>query len=47
MNIDVNPINFVKNLSYMGVGMLIIFIIIGIIILATVLINKLFSNKGN
>lgn len=47
MNIDFNPINFVKNLSYMGTGMLIIFIIIGIIILSTILINKLFSNKGN
>ena len=35
------PLNFVKNLSTMGIGMLGIFIVIGIIIGATVLINKL------
>jgi len=39
------PVNFVKNLEYMGIGMLTIFIIIGVIILATVLINKVFSRK--
>lgn len=39
------PMNFVKNLSYMGIGMLMIFIIIGIIILITVLVNKGFSSK--
>ena len=38
------PMNFLKNLEYMGVGMLVIFVIIGIIILATKLINYLFSN---
>lgn len=37
------PVNFVSNLKYMGIGMLTIFIIIGVIILATVLINKTFS----
>ena len=40
-----NPMNFVSNLKYMGVGMLTIFIIIGVIILATSLINKVFSTK--
>lgn len=39
------PMNFVTNLQYMGVGMLTIFIIIGVIILATMLINKAFSHK--
>ena len=41
------PLNFVKNLQYMGIGMLVIFLIIGIIILATVLINYLFSNSAD
>jgi len=36
--------NFVDNLYYMGVGMLGIFVVIGIIIVATTLINK-FANK--
>ena len=39
------PVNFVKNLSYMGIGMLVIFVIIGAIILTTMLVNKLFSKK--
>ncbi len=39
------PINFISNLSYMGIGMLVIFIIIGVIIGITVLTNKLFSKK--
>lgn len=39
------PMNFVNNLHYMGTGMLGIFIVIGIIIVATVLINKLASRK--
>ena len=37
------PMNFVKNLEYMGVGMLVIFVVIGIIIFATKLVNYLFS----
>lgn len=40
------PQNFVANLGYMGAGMLGIFIVIGIIILATVLLNKLFREKA-
>ena len=45
MDFFVEPMNFVKNLYYMGVGMLGIFIVIGIIILATVIMNKLTSRK--
>ncbi len=38
--LEFNPMNFISNLQYMGIGMLTIFIIIGVIILATALINK-------
>ena len=38
-----NPMAFVDNLQHMGVGMLVIFVVIGIIILATKLVNYLFS----
>ena len=44
-NLDFNPMAFVENLQYMGIGMLVIFVIIGVIILATTLINKIFSKK--
>ncbi len=37
------PINMLKNLKYMGIGMLVIFVIIGVIILATTIVNYLFS----
>ena len=37
------PANFVTNLQYMGIGMLVIFAIIGLIALTTMLINKIFS----
>lgn len=43
MNLMFNPMAFVENLKYMGVGMLVIFVIIGIIILSTKLVNYLFS----
>ena len=43
VNIVWNPMAFVNNLKYMGVGMLVIFVVIGIIILATKLVNYLFS----
>ena len=42
-----NPIEFVNNLKYMGVGMLGVFMIVGIIITATFLIGKLTSGKNN
>lgn len=43
MNFEVN--NFVKNLQYMGNGMLAIFVVIGVIILITAILNKLTKNK--
>ena len=43
MNIDFN--NFVENLPYMGKGMLGILIVMGAIILVTVALNKIFSEK--
>ena len=42
-NINFNIDNFVGNLKYMGIGMLVIFIVIGIIVGAVGLINYLFS----
>lgn len=36
---EFNPMNFVNNLTYMGVGMLGVFMIVGIIMGATYLIN--------
>lgn len=45
MDLSFIPMNFVSSLKYMGIGMLIIFIIIGLIIGATLLINKVFSRK--
>ena len=41
-----NPMNFISNLSYMAVGMVSIFIVIGVIILMTMLINKVFKEKS-
>ena len=38
-----NPMAFLENLQYMGVGMLVIFVVIGLIIGTTMLINWLFS----
>ena len=37
--------NFFDNLSYMGIGMLGIFLVIGAIILITMLLNYLTRNK--
>ncbi|MBQ8207502.1 MAG: hypothetical protein IJZ89_02070 [Clostridia bacterium] len=37
------PMNFVENLEYMGIGMLGIFIVIGVIMGVTVILNKIFS----
>ena len=39
------PANFIENLPCMGIGMLVIFVIIGVIILATTLVGYLFSNQ--
>ena len=45
VNLEFNPMAFVENLRHMGVGMLVIFVVIGLIILTTLLINWLFSDK--
>ncbi len=45
MNIDI--MNFVYNLKYMGLGMLGIIIVIGVIILITMFLNKVTEKKGN
>ena len=39
-----NPAGFLANLRYMGLGMLVIFLIMGTLVLSTVLINFLFSD---
>ena len=39
------PYQFVENLKYMGIGMLGVFMIIGIIVMATYAIGKLTSPK--
>jgi len=39
-----NPMNFIYNLKYMGLGMLGIFVVIGIIIVTTILLNKVTKN---
>ena len=43
MQIQFNPMGFVEQLPKMGIGMLVIFVVIGLIILTTMLINWLFS----
>ncbi len=45
MNFNFEPLNFVRNLKYMGTGMLSIFIVIGVIALVTVILNKMFKEK--
>ncbi|MBO5105597.1 MAG: hypothetical protein J6C29_01720 [Clostridia bacterium] len=45
INLAFNPMNFVNNLGYMGVGMLIIIAVIGVIIGATTLLNKFTGGK--
>ena len=40
-----NPLAFVENLYYMGVGMASIMIVMGVLILITTALNKLFSKK--
>ena len=43
LGLEFDPMAFVENLEYMGIGTVVIFAIIGIIICATMLINFLFS----
>lgn len=40
-----NPMAFVANLYYMGVGMASILIVMGVLIIITTLLNKYFSKK--
>ena len=42
---NVNPMAFVNNLRYMGLGMLGIFIVMGVIILSVVVLNKATAPK--
>ena len=44
-NMTFNPMAFIENLQYMGKGMLGIFIVIGIIILAVYLLAKIGKNN--
>ena len=40
-----NLMNFITNLRYLAVGMISIFIVIGVIILVTIMLNKIFTKK--
>ena len=40
-----NPMAFVDNLSYLVVGMISIFAVIGVIVIVTVILNTVFSKK--
>lgn len=42
---DFNAMNFITNLKYMGIGMLGIFIVMGVIIASVYGLNKLFGGK--
>ncbi|MBO7217746.1 MAG: hypothetical protein J6V50_03500 [Clostridia bacterium] len=41
--LNFNPDRALQMLGHMGIGMLVIFVIIGVIILSTVIIQKVFS----
>lgn len=41
------PMNFISNLSYMAEGMISIFVVIGIIVILTNLINLMGKKKNN
>lgn len=42
---DFAPMNFIANLKYMLSGMLAIFAVIGVIVIITLVLNKVFSNN--
>lgn len=42
---NANPMRFVENLPYMGVGMLGIFLVMGILIIGTAVLNKVTNRK--
>ena len=43
MNFHFDPMGFVDRLSNMGIGMLVIFVVIGVIMAVTALLNKVFK----
>ena len=45
MNFEFNPMNFVTSLEYLAKGMLGIMVVMGVIILTTVLLNKISTKK--
>lgn len=42
---EITPIYFLDNLQYMGLGMLGIFVVIGVIVGATYLLNAVFKGR--
>ncbi len=46
MFLKFEPMDFVANLPYMGKGMAIIFVVIGVIVAVTAILNRIFSNKN-
>ncbi len=44
-NLMFEPQNFVANLKYMGLGMLGIIAVMGVIIIVTAILNKIFAEK--
>ncbi len=42
---EFHPEGFIDSLQYMGTGMIGIFLVIGIIVIATIVLNKAFSSK--
>jgi len=45
IDLQFDPMQFVNSLKYMGLGMLGIFVVIGLIIVATVVLNRATSGK--
>ena len=45
-NFYCSPSSFVDNLQYMGLGMLAIFVVIGVIVAFTYLLNLLFKDRN-
>ena len=43
---DFKPFEFINNLYYLGIGMLFIFVSVGIIMLITIIMNILFKKSN-
>lgn len=43
---EFNPLNFIDSLYYLVTGMISIFIVMGVIILVTMAINRIFRKKA-